>query len=57
MFEFNLYGIVEPEDAKKSIEIYQNQVKTRHSKFVVNVPTCVRAELPLGTSRIILLWE
>lgn len=55
MFEFNLYGIVEPEDAKKNIDIYQNQVKIRHSKFVVNVPTCVRAELPLATSRI--LWE
>lgn len=57
MFEFNLYGIVEPEDEKKNIEIYQNQVQTRHSKFVVNVPTCVSAELPLATSRILLLWE
>lgn len=37
MFEFNLYGIVEPEDAKKNIDIYQNKVKTRHSKFAVKM--------------------
>lgn len=55
MFEFNFYDIVEPEDSKKIVVIYQNQVKTRHSKFVVNVPTWVRAELPLATSRILLI--